>query len=124
MQTSYDYLQKRYDFENLIAQWNSKHNQNGMRLNLNKIEYFEGGILTDRTVVVEATLVFKIKDFKYLGSQMSYDGDSNSANVLVFYVIDKSSASKLKGYRSVLRIVALYGAVCRPTSKKHEEVLH
>ena len=86
--------------------------------------------VADINVLVDGTPLLRSTTFKYLGSILSSDGDSNedvNARVASTWLkwqsvsgvlCDKSMPIKLKSkiYRTMVRLVVLYGSECRATT--------
>lgn len=121
-----------------VQEWKDHLEANGMRLNLKKTEYLECGQLTLGTISVDGHELPKTFQFKYLGSQVSWDGDTlpdararvNAAwlkwRQVTGVLCDKKMPIRLKSkvYKTVVRPVALYGTECWPATTKHEQALH
>lgn len=109
-----------------------------MRLNTKKTEYLEGGPQTDGTIIIDNEGLKKTKEFCYLGSVISYDGNITSdvrARINAAWLkwqqvtgvlCDRRMPDRVKGkiYKAVVRLVALYGSACWPVLTTHEQALN
>ena len=128
----------RQEAEQLTQTWKSRLDDYGMRLNIKKTEYLEFGDQTPGSIAVDGQQLNKVTEFKYLGSCITADGDTTfearrRANATWMkwrqttgVMCDRKIPTRLKSkvYRTVIRPVALYGAECWPSTKKHEQEMN
>lgn len=121
-----------------VQQWNDHLGESGLKLNLDKMEYMEGGAQTNGTITINGKDLKKVEQFKYLGSTLSANGDSlpdTRARVdaawmkwrqVTGVLCDRRMPTHLKAkvYKTVVHPVPLYGAECWPATTKHEQALH
>jgi hypothetical protein len=129
---------QRQELQEQTRQWNERLSDFGLQLNIKKTEYMECGPQTDRTISIGGEDLKKVEQFKYLGSLVCSDGDSlpdtrarvNAAwmkwRQVTGVMCDRRMPLRLKSkvYKTVVRLIALYGSECWPATAKHEQVLH
>ncbi|ROL52856.1 hypothetical protein DPX16_8419 [Anabarilius grahami] len=76
--------------------WKDRLDEYGLRLNIKKIEYLEGGPQTDGTISIDNEELKKTEVFRYLGSVISHHGN-------VAPIKEKMLESRLQWYGHVVR---------------------
>ncbi|EYB85329.1 hypothetical protein Y032_0300g1803 [Ancylostoma ceylanicum] len=129
----------REDLQAEVQLWKDRLQRYGLRLNFEKTEYMEcGPRIEDGTICVDGNDLKKVECFKSLGSRIASTGDilsdalgrANAAwmkwRTTTGILCDKKMPIRLKskGYRTVVRPVALYGTECWAATKAAKQVLH
>uniref|UniRef100_W5MGS8 Reverse transcriptase domain-containing protein n=1 Tax=Lepisosteus oculatus TaxID=7918 RepID=W5MGS8_LEPOC len=110
--------------------------EQGMWLNTKQTEYMECSPQTDGTISINGEDLKKVKQFKYLGSNISSDSDTlpdararvNAAWMKWRQVTTgvlcnrRMPIRKAKVYKTVVHPVTLYGSECWPASSRHKEI--
>uniref|UniRef100_W5NIS9 ribonuclease H n=1 Tax=Lepisosteus oculatus TaxID=7918 RepID=W5NIS9_LEPOC len=123
--------------EQQVQEWKTHLERFGMKLNIKKTEYLECGDQTDGTIAAGGVQLNKVTQFKYLGSCVNSDCTTlQDAKISSQRRLDEITSGHWSAvrqedplapkqvYRSVVRLVALFGTECWPTTKKHEQALH
>ena len=118
--------------------WKERFKLFGLRLNVAKTIHLESGVQTDARLSIDNQDLHKPLSFKYLGSNISSDGspyaDASARSAaawlkwkdLTGVLCDRRMPIRLKAkvYKTMVRPVAIYGAECRPSTKKTDQLLH
>ncbi|KAK6764660.1 hypothetical protein RB195_024836 [Necator americanus] len=131
--------ESRDDLQKQVQSWKDQLQQYGLRLNTSKTEYMEcGPRIEDGSIRVDGTELNKVNCFKYLGYKVTSTGDTDQEGgarvnaawmkwkMATGVLCDKKVPVRLESkiYRTVVRLVALYGCECLLTTKALERVLH